>query len=403
MKPKAEVSADERYLKQATRGLWGRKQREVREELEAHLHERVMAHRIAGLSETDAVERALAELGNPREVSAGMARLYTLPTVMGSGVALAATCIAVVALLPNGVAQSLPGTFYWPSAECVKTLEADTKQPSGNDCFSADNSLWINQQALRRALEPQGVAFSKTSGNSIHGLLGLTFPGSTPVYIPLGPPDVSVMDETGRNIAPVPRYQSFWDFVKAASYQKDLRIEVEGWDNPTVHFNTASLQIGTDARPMAGIEFYENYLDAVFFKDLISPVPGDHVYNVNPRLDRLHNPAFDETALRNVSISLPGSAPGVYGIITRLEVGGPFSYPVSSAEISWDVSFMLSVARSDANGTVSFELPKGPLRFVDAFSAEQPQGTSILVQLGGGAGMGGGWYEVIAPERVAAR
>ncbi len=34
MKRKPEASASEHYLQQATRGLWGRKRREVREELE---------------------------------------------------------------------------------------------------------------------------------------------------------------------------------------------------------------------------------------------------------------------------------------------------------------------------------------------------------------------------------
>ena len=151
---------------------------------------------------------------------------------------------------------------------------------------------------------------------------------------------------------------------------------------------------------MSGIEFYENYLDAVFFRDLSNPVPGDYVEIVNPRLARAGNPTFDETALRNMPISLPDGVPGVYGVITRLEVGGPFSQRSLSGEIPWDVSFMLSVARLDADGAVSFELPKGPLHFVDAFTDEQPKGTSILVRLGGGAGMGEGWYEVVSPERV---
>lgn len=181
-----------------------------------------------------------------------------------------------------------------------------------------------------------------------------------------------------------------------ASYQKDLLIKVEGWDNPTVRFNDVSLQVGTDTRPMSGIEFYENYLDAVFFKELISPVPGDYVYNVNPRRDMVHSP----DALQNVSISLPDSAPGVYGIITRLDLDGPLPVPVYPGEAPWDVSFMLSVARSDDEGMVDFELLKGPLHFVDAFSVEQPQGTSILVKLSGGADTGEGWYEIISPETI---
>ncbi len=171
-------TATETYLRQATRGLWGRKQREVKEELEGHLHERVMAHRIAGLRETDAVERALVELGSPQEVNAGMTRLYTLPTVVGSGAALAALSVLVVALLPNGAAQALPGTPYFPSAECVEALDAGADGFLSGNCIETDDALWLDQQALKRVLEPQGVTFSETSApGSDEGILVLTFPG----------------------------------------------------------------------------------------------------------------------------------------------------------------------------------------------------------------------------------
>lgn len=146
-------SVTEAYLRRATRGLWGRRRREVREELEAHLYERVMAHRIAGLSEVDATEKALAELGRPQEVSVGMARLYTLPTVMGSGAALAVVCISVAALLSSSVAQPLSASFFWPSPECVAASEQTPGGASPQDCFIYDGSLWLDAQALEQTLK----------------------------------------------------------------------------------------------------------------------------------------------------------------------------------------------------------------------------------------------------------
>jgi biotin synthase-related radical SAM superfamily protein len=79
----------EGYLKKSTRGLWGRKCAEVREELSVHIEGRVNAHLIAGLSESEAVEKTLVELGRPANVSNGMARVYTLPTMASSGVMFA--------------------------------------------------------------------------------------------------------------------------------------------------------------------------------------------------------------------------------------------------------------------------------------------------------------------------
>ena len=102
----------EQYLKSATRGLWGRKRQEVREELEAHIQERVVAYRIAGLDEEDATERTLRELGHPREVSAGMAKIYTLPTLFETSLLAAAACVLAASLSSSSLAQSVTGLFY---------------------------------------------------------------------------------------------------------------------------------------------------------------------------------------------------------------------------------------------------------------------------------------------------
>ena len=79
---KHEPEAVERYLSRATRGLWGRRRREVREELQAHVEERTLVHRIGGMDEQGALERALAELGDPSTVQKGMLRLHALPEVV---------------------------------------------------------------------------------------------------------------------------------------------------------------------------------------------------------------------------------------------------------------------------------------------------------------------------------
>lgn len=402
MKPKAEVSADERYLKQATRGLWGRKQREVREELEAHLHERVMAHRIAGLDETDAVERALSELGSPREVSVGMARLYTLPTVMGSGAALAVVCASVVALLPSGSAQALPGTPYFPTAECVEALDAGADGFLSGNCIQTNDALWLDQSALRQVLEPQGVTFSETSApGSDEGLLGLTFPASKLIYVPLGSPDAYVMDDEGNHPA-LPGFLSLWSLLRGASYHDGFELEVSGWDNPSVRFGEVSFQVGTEARPMAGAEFYASYLGEIYFADLWNGL-GGNPYIVNPDRGVRHGPNFYKSALRETVITMPNAKPGVYGIAIRLDLDDvQLDQPALTSSLPWSDAVLFSVERADAQGRVSFALPNEPLRFVEAFAAESEPGTAVLVRLSG-TDFDNGWYEVVVPKRVAMR
>lgn len=62
----------EQYLHQATKGIWGRKKLEVREELTAHILERNKKHQLAGLSEQAALEQTLLELGQPQAIAQGI-------------------------------------------------------------------------------------------------------------------------------------------------------------------------------------------------------------------------------------------------------------------------------------------------------------------------------------------
>ena len=91
----------ETYLRRATRGLWGRKRLEVREELAAHLARAgVLSYQIAGYEgNVTPLEKALAELGKPQEVSLGMVKLYTFPKAVGfRSLHFAAVCIVTVAI-----------------------------------------------------------------------------------------------------------------------------------------------------------------------------------------------------------------------------------------------------------------------------------------------------------------
>ncbi len=240
-------SITEAYLRRATRGLWGRRRREVREELEAHLYERVMAHRIAGLSEVDATEKALVELGRPQEVSVGMARLYTLPTVMGSGLAVLALCLSVLVFWPKGLAQpAVLGSFYWPSQACTAALRTDSILGAYEACRQFDNSLWLDPQAFVKTLEAQGVKIRHNDN-----VLTLTFPGGEYVGISTGAPtlilndwmtldDESVKAEEAQEVPAVPGALSLWNVLKAVGEQSELPIRVEGDKNPTVRLGNIS-------------------------------------------------------------------------------------------------------------------------------------------------------------------
>ena len=76
----------EKFLRQASRGLWGRERQIVRRELESHVRHRANRYEISGSSESEAIKLAIADLGEAREISAGMKGVYSVPTTVRAGV-----------------------------------------------------------------------------------------------------------------------------------------------------------------------------------------------------------------------------------------------------------------------------------------------------------------------------
>ena len=387
----------ERYLRRATRGLWGRRRREVREELAAHLEERVTAYRIAGFSEVDATDRALTELGSPRVVSAGMARLYTLPTVMGSSLAAAVLGLSFLALWPKGLAQpAVIGSFYWPSPECTAALRTDSVLGAFRVCRELDTTLWLDPQALAKTLEAQGVRVRRNAKT-----LTLAFPGGAYVGVPTG--GYTVMFSEGltfdvtldnfevngfEEIPAEPGSVSLWDLLESVGKQSDLSIRVEGDKNPVVHLGGISFRVGTELRSVDGAEFYDSYLTNVLLSSLFVPLGNEQSFSTyNPRVD--FGAPLEETALEL------NAAPGTYGVITLLDPATLENSSLSDEAASSDIHVSLEVVQYDGGAFVA-NLPESSVRLVSAFSADSKPGEAVVVRLGSGEN----WYEVVSPEDV---
>jgi hypothetical protein len=83
----------EKYLKNATRGLWGKRKLEVREELESHILEKAHKHELLGLAREDAISKSMQELGNARVINHKMTEVYMLPKQL----LLGGFCVCVLA------------------------------------------------------------------------------------------------------------------------------------------------------------------------------------------------------------------------------------------------------------------------------------------------------------------
>ncbi|CAN5860735.1 hypothetical protein BH24DEI2_BH24DEI2_17370 [soil metagenome] len=233
-----EVNGDiDRYLMRATRGLWGRRKREVKEELATHIEGRVQAHRIGGLGEETAVQRTLEELGQPAQVSGGMMTLHTIPSLMGLGALFATALVLSVTLISGSMAQSIPGTFYWPSKECIDAFQKGAISSSpfrdymnkvfNDDCLQAANSLWLNFDTLRPIFEEVGIKVNRGTR-----VVDLYFPTGEGVAFPLGSPNFSVVGDDDKPIPVEQGYFDLWELVKAVALKSNIPLSIEGRDGP---------------------------------------------------------------------------------------------------------------------------------------------------------------------------
>ena len=385
MKPEPVETCVETYLRRATRGLWGKKRLEVREELAAHLHERVTAFRIGGLGEVDAVNKALSELGKPQEVSLGMARLYTLPTVISSSLTFVALCLAVMTLWPKGSAQTLQGTSYWPTRECLNSIKGSPKKES-SECTKVFGDFWVSINELKKVLEPQGVEFEKVRFQP--GISKVTVPDSTPFFIEANPSiNMFGVGTTSRG------YLSLWNVVERFSALPTGHVRISGgWDNPTIHLNEVSLQLQDGGQPVEGNEFYGNYLMTVISEGL-----DNNFYeksNGDFNLVFPENFAQVKSSQRRASLQTAGGHNDVYGLLTYFELPNP--------EGRKEATLGFQLARTTDSGEARVWLPKEKTTFLDSFSAEDKLklGQSLLIRLAGGNSQSGGWYEITSPKKV---
>lgn len=396
----------ETYLQKSTRGLWGRKKAEVREELSAHIQGRVHAYLVAGFDEGDAVEKTLIELGHPTQVSVGMAKLHTLPVVAGSGMALAMCCALVVVLLSESTAQTLAGTFYWPSSQCLVSIDKgevstdvqkdyqDGKLTENSACMQADNSLWLSLQELKQALEPQGVKIETGEGS----LASITFSNGEQGTFSRGRLDVCAQDTTGVCVPTDPNYFSFWDMVSTVVEKSGVNLRVIGWDNPKITLDTATFTIGTDQQPIKGEDFYDNYLNKVLFSQP-NVYFGGYVANVSQKWLDIIAPDWDKSLIKQEQIKLQTTSEnGVYGIVVVLDLENPLATVVEDKNYPDNSAFFLEVARANSDNTITFNLPVNEnVRFVSKFKTLPEPGNAILVDL---SGKQSAWYSIIPPEQI---
>jgi hypothetical protein len=340
----------ETYLKQATRGIWGKRKQDAILELRGNIEARIWTLEHQGKTQTEALEIALQELGDAQVVSAGMTQVHTMPNVTRN-------------LLLAGLISSVTAVGWTSSTAQIQTVVPNIQDVCCRMFPGIQQPNFISLNDLKSELESAGVTVDESMqrfepsaeiGMSMGGwplanaaetrTLDLHFPemveGETVrVQALLG---LSVTAD-GQN----PQFIADEDvFIEPDSLIDQLRMAklpmtLEGWHNPTLRIGQTSLVIGTREQPITAASWYSGIVTS----GVHDGVPRDIFFTWNQQ-------NIGVTTLGQVYSMRVNDRPGtVYGLF--MPVSNPSSLSVAGINkpISW-VSY--SLARVNNSGVLQF-------------------------------------------------
>lgn len=349
----------EHYLKQATRGLWGKRKLELHEELEAHILEKAERYELTGATRAEAIAKVIAELGEAQAINRAMKGVHVMPTAIK--VSLLAAAVMGALLLNNrpGVAQ-VATISTAPVGPC-DLPESLPKSAKRDLCKSKQIMLvnnWLSLDGLAAALERQRVPVKRS--------------GKTLEFQVQGVP-IQLKESYRRDGQSYIVWWKFWNalFQHQASTQ-GFPIRMTGWANPRVSVGDVVLDFGTPAEAVISREIYVDFL-----LDITA---------------RVLEPKSWVTETSNAAISpqhrvrLDAANETVVGIVTRDERG----------LINLDVAPV-------KNGVAQLYVPQPALRFVGDMKKLSPYKSggrvnAVLVKFTGEHSLvAGPGYEVVLP------
>lgn len=203
----------ERYLRSATRGLWGRAKQELRQELEGHLQVRIQEWRLGGLTEAEAERQTLRELGAPEEVRTGMLGIHTMPVLSKGGLAALLAATLLIGTLPHSQAQvtSIFGSVGHSGA-----------------------SVYLDFTQLQQEVQTGGVQLTGTPQEAT-----LTVPDAPRSTFPVYSWGGSLFRKEGRTYIHA-------SAILGALFNTGVDVQLSGWRDPTIQAGKATIRLRTN-------------------------------------------------------------------------------------------------------------------------------------------------------------
>jgi hypothetical protein len=247
----------EKYLKQATRGVYGTKKLEIQAELRGSVEARTWQLESLGKSSHEALETALLQMGKATNISAGLIKEHTMPKILKSTVL--AMIFAAASLTVFTTSRAQIEVVIPPMSTEEYDLIPPIKERKLQVYYLSFSSIKENLEAAGITVDNTPIApVQKSSAYKENTLptLRFRFPGANKDTILQTAPGIdSIWKNNDGNLVQNSKptselsndriYMGFWMFVDQLR-KTNLPIQIEGWRNPVFHIGATKLQIGSE-------------------------------------------------------------------------------------------------------------------------------------------------------------
>jgi hypothetical protein len=257
----------ETYLKQATRGIWGKRKQDAILELRGNIEARIWTLEHQGKTQAEALKIALQELGDAQAVNAGMTQVHTMPNVTRN-ILLAGLISSVAAVGWTSSTAQIQTVVPSIQGICCQMLSG-IQQPQFVSLNDFKATLQQAGVTVDESMQPPAKTTTQTFDNwpsvaiTQTRTLDLHFPEMTEGET------VRVQALSGFSVTADGQNPKFIEdediFIDPNLLINQLRkanlpMTLEGWHNPRLKIGQTSLIIGTQERPMTGVTWYRDVM-----------------------------------------------------------------------------------------------------------------------------------------------
>ncbi len=395
-----------RYLRLATWGLWGRRKREVRQELEGNIREMALENQLSGLNAHEALEQALRAFGKPELVNAGMIRVYTMPILMRNTLLIAALGILSIGTINSSTAQIIT-TNRVPYEPCRDTKIQDFLVGS-NLWPCTGHRLYLPTQSLRTTLEPLGVKLELSKGVSdVNPTFHMTFPGGQETALHLEDLVKLSSNATDTEFEPIktiPDFISVINFFEALS-TTGLPVTLEGWNKAQISVGTISFTLETSETPLNNNLLFANALNNRL--DLFFPprqFPASAAQKEKERTEGLLSESSQGQpslhAYFRYEIRVKNAQPdAVYAVLSRETFSAQCTCSTNPSDRRADVGTFKDGVLEYASSASKLK-PTNSTTDLEKIERRQP-GQVVVVRFTGRLDQGAKSFEIVPPDQIS--